>query len=74
MDTLLWSKLCADPDRYKDGYRDKNNFLECDFNVIPMHEQYGCWFFLHNLSIIYYVLQKPLENWHRRKPCRVYGG
>jgi hypothetical protein len=36
MDTTFWDKLTTHPDRYRDGFKEKNNLLDCDFAVIPM--------------------------------------
>ena len=38
LDTMFWQQLSKDPDLYKDGYRRKNNLLECDFAVMPMFD------------------------------------
>jgi hypothetical protein len=39
LDTTFWQTLTDDPARYRDGFRDKNNLLECDFAVIPMFDR-----------------------------------
>jgi hypothetical protein len=39
LDTTFWEQLAKDPDRYRDGFRKKNNLLECDFAVMPMFGQ-----------------------------------
>jgi hypothetical protein len=38
LDTTFWQQLSQDPDRYRDGFRKKNNLLEYDFVVMPMFD------------------------------------
>ena len=36
LDTIFWTQLSKDPDRYTERFRTKTNLLEYDFVVMPM--------------------------------------
>jgi hypothetical protein len=36
LDTSVWQTLTKDSNRYRDGFKKKNDILDCDFAVIPM--------------------------------------
>ena len=38
-DTSLWNMLSNNPGRYHGRFLEKNNFLDCDFAIIPMFKK-----------------------------------
>ena len=38
LDTVFWSSLSVNPEKYKKKYRNRVKLLECDFAVMPMYQ------------------------------------
>jgi hypothetical protein len=38
VDTSFWTSLSKEPTKFNDKYRKRENILEYDFVVMPMHE------------------------------------
>lgn len=70
-DTSIWEMLSNEPEKYFDRFMAKNNFMECDFAVIPMFEGWENFLFSDPVETIV-LLQESLETRNYWKSLRVW--